>query len=346
MPLISIIIPCYNVENYIMRCFESLKNQTIGIENLELIFIDDASTDHTWEILSQIEADYPQNVVLTHFEENQRQGGARNFGLSIAKGEYIGFVDADDWVEPEMYEVMHRVLFESDSDFVNCRHIRDNGKQNKNQILSENAPLVYTPIVISSDDDRRRIIVENTLGHVVWDKLYRKSFLLDNAIDFPVHLTYEDIYFGSLLSLYVTRAAIVERAYYHYYVNPSSTVLKKNEKYHLDIFRVNELKWEAIKERGFFEKYGEELRFDFLMTLYLPCFKALCMRYDNFPYPIFLELKKKTLQYIPDYTAISYCQTNVPEIYQLILSLLKLPVTESELLQVKNAFCAYFRVTG
>lgn len=351
MPLISIIIPCYNVEKYIMRCFESLRDQTIGLENLELIFVDDASTDHTWEILSQIESNYPENVVLTHFEENQRQGAARNFGLSIARGDYIGFVDSDDWVEPEMYENMLCVLLDSDSDFVNCRHVRDTGKPaaeyiSEAKFRDDATPVSYTPVFISSDDDRRRIIVENTFGHIVWDKLYRKSFLLDNAIDFPVHLTYEDIYFGALLSLYVTRAAIIECTYYHYFVNESSTVLKRNESYHLDIFRVNDLKWDVIEQRGFLDKFDSELRFDYLMTFYLPCFKALCLRYDEFPYEIFLELKQKTLLHVPDYTTIPYCQTYVPEIYQLILSLLRIPVTREQLIQIKHSYCAYFGVTG
>lgn len=351
MPLISIIIPCHNVEKYVMRCFESLKNQTIGFENLELIFVDDASTDHTWEVLSRIEADYPQNVVLTRFEENRRQGAARNFGLSIATGTYIGFVDSDDWVDPEMYADMYRVLLDSDSDFVNCRYIRDTGKADGQPITNTNthntdSSLSYTPIVIRSDEDRRRIIVENTLEHVVWDKLYRKSFLTDNEIDFPEQLTYEDIYFGALLSLYVTRSAIIERAYYHYFVNESSTVLKRNESHHLDIFRVNELKWDVTAQRGFLDRFDTELRFDYLMTLYLPCFKALCLRYDEFPYDIFLELKHRTLQHVPDYTMIPYCRTNVPEIYQLVLSLLRIPVTKEQLVEIKHSYCAYFGVSG
>ena len=106
MAEISIIIPCYNVEKYLMRCFLSLKNQTIGIENLELIFVDDASTDDTWDIIQKIENKYSQNVIAVHCDENGRQGRARNIGMTYATAEYIGFVDSDDWVEPNMFEIL------------------------------------------------------------------------------------------------------------------------------------------------------------------------------------------------------------------------------------------------
>ena len=106
MAEISIIIACYNVEKYLMRCFESLEKQTIGMENMELIFVDDASTDHTWDMIQTIENQYPQNVVAIHCDENGRQGKARNIGMSYAAADYIGFVDSDDWVEANMYEIL------------------------------------------------------------------------------------------------------------------------------------------------------------------------------------------------------------------------------------------------
>ncbi len=100
--LISIIIPCYNVQSYIDRCFQSLLAQTIDFDRLEIILVDDCSTDATWEKLTAIEAAYPESVMIIHCDENGHQGTARNIGLTYASAPYIGFVDSDDWIEPDM----------------------------------------------------------------------------------------------------------------------------------------------------------------------------------------------------------------------------------------------------
>ena len=103
---LSIIVPCFNVEKYVARCIDSLINQTLDNTIYEIILVDDASTDHTWDKLCEIEKLYPDNVILVHCEENGRQGKARNIGMTYATSDYVGFVDSDDWVEPDMYEIM------------------------------------------------------------------------------------------------------------------------------------------------------------------------------------------------------------------------------------------------
>ena len=104
---ISIIIPCYMVEQYIDRCVNSLLNQSIGLENLELIFINDASPDLTLSKLLDYEQLYPESILIIDSKENMKQGGARNLGLMYASADYIGFVDSDDWVEPTMFEKLY-----------------------------------------------------------------------------------------------------------------------------------------------------------------------------------------------------------------------------------------------
>ena len=106
MKKVSVVIPCYNAAAWLPKCFLSLAEQTMGMEDLELIFVDDASTDNgrTWEMLLLFERAYPDSVIVIRLEENRRQGGARNEALLYASGEYISFVDADDWVLPGLYE--------------------------------------------------------------------------------------------------------------------------------------------------------------------------------------------------------------------------------------------------
>lgn len=102
--IISAIIPCYNVEKYIDRCLSSVVQQSIGMEHMQIILVNDASTDNTLEKLLLWETRYSDNILVITYEQNIRQGGARNIGLNYATGDYIGFVDSDDWIEPDMYD--------------------------------------------------------------------------------------------------------------------------------------------------------------------------------------------------------------------------------------------------
>lgn len=124
---ISIIIPCYNVQNLIDRCLESVTQQTIGLEHLEIILINDASTDNTLDKLMEWEQRFLDNIMVITYDENHRQGGARNIGLSYATGEYIEFVDTDDWLEIDMYEAMVKEMMTGQYDVVRCQFIRDAG---------------------------------------------------------------------------------------------------------------------------------------------------------------------------------------------------------------------------
>ena len=117
---ISVIVPCYRVENYIDRCLDSLKTQTYGMENLEIILIDDASEDDTRRRLLQFEEEHSENVLVIVCEDNAGPGTTRNLGLNYATGEYIAFVDADDIVDKSMFERMHGVMKEFGVDMAEC----------------------------------------------------------------------------------------------------------------------------------------------------------------------------------------------------------------------------------
>ena len=121
-PLISIIIPCFNTAEYLPQCMASLEKQTIGFEKLQFIFVDDASTDEgkTWRCICEFEQRHPKEVVAIQLEKNMSQGGAKNVGISYAEAAYIGFVDSDDWIEPEMYEKLYACARDYQCDAVDC----------------------------------------------------------------------------------------------------------------------------------------------------------------------------------------------------------------------------------
>lgn len=351
MAEISIIIPCYNVGKYVMRCFNSLQKQTIGLDKLELIFVDDASTDGTWDILTRIEQMAPESVCIVQLKENQRQGGARNIGLTYASGEYVAYLDSDDWVEPDMYEELYQAALKTGSEIAFCRHVRDDGQnslllsENKEgAAFSEETEDLIRLLTISDQKERSDFIASNVIGYRVWDKLFRKSFLLEHEISFPIHLTYEEVYFGCLIYLYATKVCILEKQLYHYFVNNESTVLTKNGSYHRDIFQVNYLKWEACEERGFLTSYREALEFDFIMSFYFTAMKIFCLRFDRILYEDFMELKRETLKRVPDFQHNSYCRTHIPSFYRQLLILLRTPVTQQDLDQVQNIFLTYHKM--
>ena len=120
MKKVSVIVPCHNAAKWLPQCFLSLVQQSIGIDGLELIFVDDASDDagETWALLEEFERAYPESIMIIHLEENLRQGGARNVALGYATGEYLAFVDADDFVEKDFLEKVYRRAVENDADIV------------------------------------------------------------------------------------------------------------------------------------------------------------------------------------------------------------------------------------
>lgn len=186
--------------------------------------------------------------------ENGRQGRARNIGLGYAEGVYVGYADSDDWVEREMYENMLDEITDYDADIVRCRNIRDRGEAasclKQGVMPGDMGSRRIDRLCIDSDDKRKNFIISNCMGYVCWDKIIKKSLLTDNNISFPERLAYEDICWGSLLYLCAVRVSLIDKSYYHYFVNPESTVLKKDNDYNGDMLAVNKLKYREYVSRG------------------------------------------------------------------------------------------------
>ena len=133
---ISVVIPVYNVEPFIKQCLDSLINQTL--KEIEIILVDDCSTDSSGEICDEYAAK-DNRVVVIHNKKNIRQGLSRNKGIEIAKGEYIGFVDPDDWVDLDFFEKLYNTAKKNNSDIVKTEPIRVNsdGSQELNTSLNK-----------------------------------------------------------------------------------------------------------------------------------------------------------------------------------------------------------------
>lgn len=192
---ISVIIPCYNVQKYIMRCFDSIYSQTYGFENLEVILIDDLSTDNTWSILESLQRKYPENVISLKIQKKGKCGGARNLGMDICTGKYITFVDADDYVHPDMLRVLYDRMTEDDYDVAQCGV--SCFKADKPNVLEVN-DFEIQRLDLDNVDNRKNLIIGLTgfTNVTAWAKLYSTKFIIEHNLRFIEDVYYEDTHFS------------------------------------------------------------------------------------------------------------------------------------------------------
>lgn len=328
--IISVIIPCYNVENLIDRCLDSIEKQTIGIDNLEIILVDDASTDKTWSKIEAFEQRYPESVMAIHCDENGRQGTARNIGMQYASAKYIAFIDSDDWIEEDMLESLYQPMTSHDYDFTACGFWRD--KADGSLLISRNEGSGDKHFIIDNDSKRGTFIMCMSAGLTAWGKLYRRSFLLDNDIYFLEKCAYEDRFFILLVYLYAKDVLVIDNRCYHYFVNMNSTVLKSGASYHFDIIDVDNATWNECERRGFLNRIQDELECYFLLIGYLAALKLVSFRYETPPYEFFARLKEETLKKIPDYKSNPYIKDYATEFNYGVLETLALPIDEKTFL--------------
>lgn len=330
MPKISIIIPCYNVSEYIDRCLTSIVTQTIGIESLEIICIDDASTDNTWYKLQQWEQKFPEQIMLIHCDSNGRQGTARNIGLTYVSSPWVTFIDSDDWIEPNYFEKLYGITVHIDCDVIVCQVERDSSTSLsffKDRTTNKKSRYM----IIDDIEKRKTFILLQCMNHLACGKLIKTSLLLENNIYFPENLTYEDTFFGSLLHFYVKKIFILEEKLYHYFINPKSSVLQTDSAHHLDLLTVQSMLWREWEYRGFFDLYRDVLEYDFLYSCYLRFMKVIVFRYQKPSYSLYLLLKSFILQKMPDFSQNYYLNhIEQPELYKFLFHSLSLTLNKEE----------------
>ncbi|MEF2901576.1 MAG: glycosyltransferase [Terrisporobacter sp.] len=229
-PLISIIVPVYNVEKYLARCIDSILNQSL--KNIEIILVDDGSTDSSPSICDEYSSKY-ENITAIH-KKNERVSAARNDGIKLAKGKYIGFVDSDDWIEFNMFESMYKVAEDTKSDIVMC-DFKKVGIQNQYKVSQPIREGYYDRNMIEKELFPCIIMFENiefppTISN--WTILFRRKFLVDNNIYYDEDIHYcEDSIFGSKAMYNANSFYYMKGSYfYNYFYNPSSTTTTFNMK--------------------------------------------------------------------------------------------------------------------
>ncbi len=225
---ISVIIPTFNVENYIEDALQSIIEQEFN-GSIEIIVIDDCSTDRTVRIVEKfIEEKHTSDIKLFRFEKNMKQGTARNYGINNASGKYIFFLDGDDFLDNNAFQMMFLKAEESHCDFVVCDWIYY--YEDKGLVYVNNDLFMLKEELLGEEcEELYRAPVYFTVN-----KLYRKEFLLNNQIYYGEGYIYEDYEFYTLTAQFATKVSIVPNPFYRVRVNSNSTT-KTNKKSTLHI---------------------------------------------------------------------------------------------------------------
>ena len=243
-PLISVVVPIYNVEKYLPQCLDSLLNQTY--ENLEIICINDGSPDNSLQILH----DYANkdNRIKIISQKNKGLSGARNTGMRNANGEFIYFIDSDDWLSSDYLQNMYDVMVKENVDVViNGLHAYswDDGRV---RIKKSRYEGVF---------EENKFNLRKTLGSVMaWNKLYRREFLQNTGIFYPEGVTCEDCYFYYTVFTKVKKFAVINNGTYFYRQSGSSimTQIRSGNKLY-DHVKIFNLIYEYYCENGLLDDY-------------------------------------------------------------------------------------------
>lgn len=244
--LVSIIVPIFKVEKYLKRCIDSILNQTY--RNIEIILIDDGSPDNCGKIADEY-ALKDKRIKVIH-QKNMGLSEARNRGIEISKGEYIGFVDSDDYIEPTMFQDLYNAIIDNDADISICNFyvISNKRKVAKNNFKRRN---------FNKIEALKGVLLDKDIQSYAWNKLYKRE-LFEN-IKYPIGKKYEDI--GTTFYLFEksNKIAYIEKPEYNYLNREDSIVFNYNEQTIMDYtdiiierYKYVDNKYEQLKKYNFY----------------------------------------------------------------------------------------------
>lgn len=241
-PKISIIIPSYNEEKNISRCLDSILNQTFS--DFEVLCVDDGSNDNTFDIIKEYSK--KDNRIIPMKNPEKGVSSARNFGINNANGNYIGFVDSDDFIQPQMYEFLYRAIIENKCDFSVCRYKKTTELiEKKFEYKTEK----FIPENFVSFNDSEFTINNELVFSAIWTKLISKEFLKN--IKFNNFRIGEDTVFNSQLCSKDYKAVFVDAELYNYYINTQSVSFTElwHEKW-FDLLETRFISYDLLKNKN------------------------------------------------------------------------------------------------
>lgn len=246
-PKVSIVVPFYNVEDYIEKCLDTLKKQIL--KEIEIILVDDGSKDGSSKIAKKFAKEDKRFIYFK--KKNGGLSDARNYGMKYARGEYLAFLDSDDYVDLDMYEKMYLLAKEKDADVVETDFIWE--YPNK------------SIIDISKVTSMSRIIVD--IRVVAWNKLYRRSLIEELGVTFSKGLRYEDVDWCYKIIPYVEKVYSVHDTYVHYIQRPNSIANTQNARVR-EIYQILENAIKYYEEKKIIGRYKNQLEYSVMRIVF------------------------------------------------------------------------------
>lgn len=257
MNLISVIVPIYKVETYLNRCIQSILNQTWS--DFELILVDDGSLDRCPDICDWWK-EKDKRITVIH-KENGGLSDARNAGLKVAVGEFIVFVDSDDWVEPDYLQVLMESLRESNCDIVECGIIQTQGESDSSRKRTEEKENKVA--LFQTEQALEQLIKDGRFHQYVWNKLYRRSVM--DGILFEKGKTNEDEFWTYQVFGNAERIGRIEKPLYYYFQRDTSIMGTGYSIRRLDALEAKQ------QRQKYIEKYYPELKDTAKINLFTSC---------------------------------------------------------------------------
>lgn len=251
-PLLSVIIPVHNTISYLHICLDSICMQKIP--NIEVIVIDDASEDDVYSLIQKYERNH--NLIYKKLSIQSGPGGARNAGLEIATGKYVGFCDSDDWVDYNFYSVAVRYMEISNADIGMCTQVRE-----YDYCLSEKVyKCKYNEFLTITPDVAFRIMTyqyQNGIKIIppCTNKIYRHDFLKKFKFYFEKDMYFQDVYFSCQTLLHADKIICIPNVEYHHYKRSDSIIQSFNQKHTDDFSRLFTLIRDYLKAENLYETY-------------------------------------------------------------------------------------------
>lgn len=261
---VSIILPVYGVAQYIEKCAQSLLSQTL--QEMEFIFVDDHGPDNSIELVQKMIEGHPRKDQFRFLkpEHNMGAGMARNYAIPEAKGEYIAFVDSDDWVKPMMFEELYNEAVRNGNTDLCCCQMQKIYPDNHLGDILQN-PHISAGEISSAD---RSFILTHYVS-LFTSFIYKRSFIEEYNIRFPEDRCADDSYFVSSVWMLAKSIAYVDKPFYMYLIRPGSVVTTKDSTKYQKRLTVFEKLMHFAKSVGVYDSYKEEIDFMYIKKGYL-----------------------------------------------------------------------------
>ena len=299
---VSVILPVYGVAAYIEKCAQSLMKQTL--QEMEFLFVDDHGPDNSIELLKQTIKGQPREKqfrILTP-PQNMGAGMARNYAIPEAKGEYIAFVDSDDWIEPDMFETLYNeAKRQNDADLCYSQEYKDFEDH------SAETGILRNPIVEPGafTYEKKAFFLTHYVSYFT-TFLFKRSFIEQRAVRFPEDRSADDSFFLACALMTAKSIARIDKPFYHYLIRPGSvTTTKDSVKYKKRLAVFSKLLAYA-KEQGVYDELKQELDFLYIKKGYI---SSLVNYVTNALEPrkeVFAEIYQALLNEVPDYKSNIY----------------------------------------